>query len=120
METPIFYEEDNIDEEACLKIYDNSYDFYIAVLNTFVRGSRKDLKDLERYMMTCDKESYRVVVHGLKSSAASVGAKQLEETAVYSDQLCKRGNWNDVADIHEELVAQLIDTIELIEKRLNK
>ena len=120
MHIPIFDEKDHIDEKGCLAIYGNSYEFYVSVLETFLKGSRKEIEELKRYKAEGDKESYRVIVHGLKSSAASVGSNELAEFTTKWDEMWKSGNHVVVSIYHEELIEKLSDVIELISDRLSR
>lgn len=119
MKNRIFLETDNIDELGCLGIYDNSYEFYIEVLKTFIKGSKKDMEDLAKYIKEDARDNYRTVVHGIKSSAASVGAVILADMAERIDTEYKKGNWNFVEENHDKLFKLLGDTINLITDRLN-
>ena len=118
MRTPIFMEEDNIDEEFCLSIYENSYDFYIVVLESFVKGGTNNLNELKQYFSEKNSEEYRIVVHGLKSSAASIGAVELSSVATDMDELYKSGDIEGMYSRHAELVKILTVTIDLIKVRL--
>lgn len=49
MSEKLFREGDGIDEKTCLQMYDNSYDFYIAVLNTFIKEIEKTITGMNEY-----------------------------------------------------------------------
>ena len=118
MGKPIFEEKDNIAELECLKIYDDSYDFYESVLLSFVREGGNDRDALIRFKSDASREEYRTVVHGLKSSAGSIGAKDLQKLASDIDGYCKAGDWEKVSDKHEELIGLLSEKIELVKRRM--
>lgn len=120
MRIPIFDVDDNIDEKTCLGLYDNSYDFYGAVLKSFTTQGRKELKELREFMRTGDKENYRILVHGLKSAAGSVGALNLQNLASMMDKAYKRGEWDIVEANHLKLLDDYEKLIALIDNRLER
>jgi len=120
MRNPIFDENDHINEAGCLAVYDNNYDFYASVLEVFVSSSKRELEELERYRKDGDKEAYRTIVHGLKSSAASVGADELAAFATKWDDMWKTGNRAVISLYHEELIEMYSDTAGMISDRLNR
>lgn len=114
----IFEEEDGINEEYCVSIYDNSYDFYMLVLKTFLDESNRNLNDLREKFEADDAEGYRIVVHSLKSSAGSVGANDYAELASRSNEMIKDGNWEAAKEINHEVIDELVALRTLIEIRL--
>jgi len=118
MNKPIFDESDNFDEKYCLSIYDNSYDFYVAVLETFARSTERELEELIQSMEEDRRHDYWILVHGLKSSSESVGAKDLHQLVLKMDLMYKAGDWNSIVSNHEELIRVLSNTIYIIRKRL--
>lgn len=120
MRNPIFDENDGIDEQECLTIYDNSYDFYAAVLKAFVKEGKKIIDGMEQSYRQNSPEDYRILVHGLKSSAASVGCRKLSKLASESNELCKAGDWEGAKKMHEQVSEGLRNLTELIENRLER
>lgn len=118
MRRPIFNIDDNIDEKSCLEMYDGSYDFYIAVLDSFVKHGEDEIKKLKDYMQNGAREEYRIIVHGLKSSAGSVGDVNLQNYAAMIDSACKKGDWERAEECHLKLVSDYEKLVELIKNRL--
>lgn len=118
MNTPIFDVEDNFDEEYCLSIYENSYDFYLAVLEVFIKSTERELEELIINMEEDKRYDYWVLVHGIKSSSESVGARELHKLAVEMDLMYKAGDWNSIVEKHKELICVISNTLYIIKKRL--
>ncbi len=116
----LFEENDGIDEEGCLPVYDNSYDFYKMVLQTFAKEIEKTVAGMEETFAAGDIENYRILVHGLKGSGGSAGAKHLVEMATESNALIKEGKWDESKAYHEDIISELKRLIELIPKRIEQ
>ena len=114
----LFKEDDGIDEASCLPIYDNSYDFYKLVLQTFSGEIAKTTEGMKETYASGDIDNYRILVHGLKGSGGSAGATYLVELATKSNALIKEGNWEAAKEYHEPLLKELTRLMELIPKRL--
>lgn len=119
MDKRIFGAEDGIDEEGCLLIYDNDQNFYRLVLDTFQKEITKTVKDMAAAFSAGDIEGYRILVHGLKGSGGSVGAKALVEMATISNELIKEGKWDEAAVYHEPILNELERLIRMIPERLS-
>lgn len=115
----LFNENDGMDEDNCLMIYDNSYDFYKLVLQTFHSEIPKTVKGMKDTYDLPDKEEYRIYVHGLKGSGGSAGAKHLVELATESNALIKEGKWEEASRMHEPILAELARLEKLIPERIN-
>ena len=114
----LFKEDDGIDEDSCLLMYDNSYDFYRLVLQTFLKEITKTVEGLKETYSAKDIENYRILVHGLKGSGASAGATHLVEMATESNALIKEGKWDESVRFHEPILAELERLIRLIPERI--
>ena len=116
----LFKENDLIDEEGCLQIYDNSYDFYKTVLRTFTKEITETARRMEETFAEGDIENYRILVHGLKGSGGSAGAKHLVEMATESNALIREGKWDEAKAYHEDIINELKRLIELIPERIEE
>ena len=116
----LFGKEDGIDEESCLLIYDNSYDFYITVLKTFEKEIEKTVISMRTSFDAHEVEEYRILVHGLKGSGGSAGATHLVELATRSNALIKEGKWDEATQYHEPIIKELERLIELIPLRISE
>ena len=114
----LFEDADGFDEDSCLSMYDNSYEFYKLVLNTFLDDARRALEGMKETYAAGDIENYRILVHGLKGAGGSAGAKNLVDLATRSNALIKEGDWNTASTLHEPLVTELERIISLIPDRI--
>ena len=116
----LFLPEDGVDEECSLAILDNSMDFYILVLKTFVKEATKIKNEMQQYREESNMPQYQVTVHGLKSSAKSVGFMDLSELAKESEYLCKNSNWDGAMKKYEDLIDELECATDLINRRISE
>lgn len=114
----LFKENDGIDEDSCLLMYDNSSDFYKLVLQTFLGEIKKTVNGMKETYAANDIENYRILVHGLKGSGGSAGATHLVEMATESNTLIKSGDWEGSKKYHEPIIAELERLIKLIPERI--
>ena len=114
----LFYDEDGMDEENCLKMYNEDYDFYKLVLDTFRQDAQRTLQGMKETFASKDVENYRVFVHGLKGAGGSAGAKHLVEMATESNQLIKDGMVEKAYEYHEPLIKELERLIRIIPERI--
>ena len=114
----MFYENDGMDEDSCLRLYDNSYEFYKLVLETFVGDIKKTLDGMRENLAAGDSENYRIFVHGLKGAGGSAGAKDLVELATKSNALIKEGKWDEAKQLHEPIIAELERLQKIIPERI--
>ncbi|MCR5300959.1 MAG: Hpt domain-containing protein [Lachnospiraceae bacterium] len=118
MSERLFNENDGMDEDVCLGMYDNDYDFYKLVLDTFLQDIIRTLNGMKETFAAKDVENYRIFVHGLKGAGGSVGAKHLVELATRSNDLIKSGQLEEAYSLHEPLVNELERLIEIIPERI--
>ena len=111
---------DGIDEETCLEMYDNNYDFYKLVLDTFCKEIVKTRDGMKETFDANDIENYRILVHGLKGSGGSAGATRLVELATKSNALIKEGNWENAKELHEPIISELTRLIGLVPARIKE
>ncbi len=109
----LFTDEDGFDEDACLAMYDNNYDFYKLVLETFYKDVIRTIDGMRQTFSEHDEENYRIFVHGLKGAGGSAGAGHLVELATRSNDLIKEGKWDEAAALHEPILSEL-ERIEVV------
>ena len=118
MQTPIFDKNDGIDEEMCLGIYDNSYDFYVSVLKAFYKETLVSLESMKTALEKCDFENYRILVHGLKGSGGAIGDNKLLELATKANEYLKAGDIQKGTSYHDEITEELLRVQELIRNKV--
>ncbi len=94
--------------EAC----GNSAELYQNILNVFINEGRKKLPLIKKMYKEEKWEDYIVAVHGLKSSAASIGAMELSAHAKEMEFAGKEGN---IGLIHEKTDSLLSEYLALLQ-----
>lgn len=118
MSNRLFNENDGMDEDSCLAMYDNDYDFYKLVLDTFHQDIIRTRSGMVDTFAAKDVENYRIFVHGLKGAGGSAGAKRLVELATVSNDLIKAGNVEEAYKLHQPLLDELDNLIRIIPERI--
>lgn len=118
MSNRLFNENDGMDEDGCLGIYDNDYDFYKLVLDTFCQDLVRTRDGMTETFAAKDLENYRILVHGLKGAGGSAGAKHLVELATVSNDLIKAGSVDEAYKLHEPILEELDRLITIIPERI--
>lgn len=95
--------------EAC----GGSPELYQSVLGVFTGEGRKKLPLIKQLYKQEDWENYIVAVHGLKSSAASIGAVEL---AAHAKEMEFAGKDGDIELIHEKTDNLLSEYVALLQK----
>lgn len=116
----LFKDNDGIDEDACLKMYDGSYDFYRTVLEALCKEIGQTFVKMQETFDAKDTENYRISVHGLKGSGASCGAGYLVSLATESNALLKEGKWEEAQKFHKPILDELQRLMTLIPERLEE
>ena len=116
----LFKDNDGIDEDACLKMYDGSYDFYRTVLEALCKEIGQTFVKMQEAFDAKDMENYRISVHGLKGSGASCGAGYLVSLATESNALLKEGKWEEAQKFHQPILDELQRLMTLIPERLEE
>ncbi len=114
----LFNDNDGMDEDNCLMMYNNDYSFYKLVLETFAQDAARTLDGMRKTFAEKDAENYRILVHGLKGAGGSAGAIRLVEMATQSNQLLKDGMADKAYEFHEPIVAELERLIDMIPERI--
>ena len=114
----LFNDNDGMDEDNCLMMYNSDYSFYKLVLETFQQDAVRTLEGMKETFAAKDAENYRILVHGLKGAGGSAGALHLVEMATESNQLLKDGETEKAYALHEPIVKELERLIEIIPERI--
>lgn len=73
----------------------NSITTYAIVLTTYLESVKEKLSMLTEWLET-DRERFIIEIHGLKSSNAAIGAKELSKTAAELEQEGKDGRFDEI------------------------
>ena len=99
-----------IDAEAGASLYSDELDIYIAAIKSFSANIPKTLGKM-RNVSGETLNQYNIIVHGLKSSCASIGAEDLRERAFDLEMKSRAGDLEGVSALNEGLIK---DTEELL------
>ena len=90
--------------------------FYREMLSEYVKNDRR--ADLEESLAKGDFESYRIVIHSLKSTSLTIGAVKLSDAAKAIESACKEGNVEFVRKQHEACMADYKIILDKISEHL--
>ena len=114
----IFNENDGIDEDVCLMMYDNDPNFYMTILDAFQKDCVRTVNGMKENYEAGNKDDYAVLVHGLKGAGGSAGAKHLVDIATKSNNFMKAGRFDLAYEMHEDIINELERLITLIPERV--
>ncbi|MCR5685191.1 MAG: response regulator [Lachnospiraceae bacterium] len=89
--------------------------FYEELLEDFVASRASKSDELSGYHADGDLDSYRTLVHSLKSSAKTIGAMELSEMAKQLEFASRDGKADFVDEHHEPFIAAYKNTTEQIQ-----
>lgn len=79
-----------LDAQSGLELCMNDESFYIEMLQEYLAGNKSE--ELEKFFVAADWKNYRIVVHALKSTSLTIGAKKLSEEAKALEMACSSGD----------------------------
>ncbi|MBO4903096.1 MAG: response regulator [Lachnospiraceae bacterium] len=94
-------------------------DIYITVLNVFLSSLDEALTELDPLKNAEDLKEYAVRIHGLKSSARTIGAKDLSEKARRLEEAGNNGDHAYISENHEAFVAGCVEIKEILQDALS-
>lgn len=90
---------------------------YKDILNNYIKDIRVDA--IRESRRTDNWNAYRILVHSLKSSSLTIGAKDLSEKARLQELAIINGNYDEADKMQEALLADYQEIIEKISAVLN-
>jgi CheY-like chemotaxis protein/HPt (histidine-containing phosphotransfer) domain-containing protein len=96
--------------EAGLRVAGGSKDLYFEILETFIEDWFGKLFLVRNCLNNNDIDLYQTYVHGIKSSAANIGALEISETAAMLENACIRFDINFIKANTEPFLTKL-DTL---------
>lgn len=114
---------DFLDTETGMAYCGGTEEFYKEILLTFFRKRKPE--DIEAFYERKDWENYRILIHGLKSTAATIGATELSEQAKMLELAAKEENHYYIDRHHAGVMREYHRILEgigvaLNEKRIEK
>lgn len=102
---PQILKEAGIDYKTGLLYCQEDEEFYKSLLREYA-GSAAEKKDrLKNYIDLKDWRNYGVIVHAVKSTSKTLGAKALSEEALILERAAKEGDYEKIMNGHDELMA---------------
>ena len=94
--------------------YCGDEDFYIEMLNEFVKGAKGKELEIDASFQQEDLGKYCIQVHALKSTAKMIGANSLSENARHAEEAAKNQDADYIRQHHGELLAEYRQVVQLI------
>ncbi len=105
----------NIDLTLGLKNMGDDQDIYIDVASTALREGRKQITKIREYYESGDMDSYIILVHGIKSGMAGLGAVSMSEHAKAHEFAGKEGRFEYIASDVNALIEHFGQVLEELE-----
>lgn len=106
-----------IDVELGMSYCLDDEDCYLEILEEYVKSAKID--ELNGFKESRDWGNYRILIHAVKSTSMTIGAKELSGKALELENACKDGNEEYVLNNHEECMAMYRNVIKTIEEAMN-
>lgn len=91
---------------------------YMEVLEAYADNAASQQESIAQALEREDIGQYTILVHGLKSSSASIGAMELSEMAKAHEMAGKEGNVAYIKENYEELKQLFVKNVDAIQKCL--
>lgn len=101
-----------LDQQLGLSFCAGSKEFYHEILKAFVQSNFQNT--LQNYYSEEDWKNYRIIVHGIKSSAKSIGATPLSELAKDMEFALKERNDTGFIRSQHPVILQEIEKLEVL------
>jgi len=113
---------EGVDARKALTERDCSVPDYLELLDLFVAEGKEKSPTIRSFYEAKDYENYRILVHGIKSAAANIGAMRVSELAKEQEFAAKDENYqliDDGVDLLEVTYEKLITDIEKVLEKIN-
>jgi HPt (histidine-containing phosphotransfer) domain-containing protein len=106
-----------LNEEEGLKHLSNNVELYELVLGEYLKENKETANNLTRAIEEKNFSEAVQIVHKIKSSSASIGAKDLYSVAIDLQKSLESRDIAEIKNLHNEFNRMLIQLISEIEKR---
>ena len=100
-----------VDIKKGMSLMGGNYDLYLQALAAFHADAEEKISEIDASLESGSISLYTTHIHGLRGAAATIGAKELTETAEVLEQAGNRGDWAYIkshnADFQHSLEALL-------------
>ena len=94
-----------VDTSAGLACCADDPEFYEEMLAEYVKESKTNVTDLQRFFEARDFDNYRIKAHSVKSTSRMIGASALAETAYGLELAGKERDETKIAAAHEPFLS---------------
>lgn len=106
-----------IDVELGMSYCLDDEDCYLEILGEYVKSAKID--DLCGFFESKDWANYRILIHAVKSTSMTIGAKELSDKALALEIACKDGNEEYILNNHEDCMAMYRNVMKTITEAIN-
>nr|MCR4670848.1 response regulator [Saccharofermentans sp.] len=110
--------EEGIDTTRGLVNCAGDKEFYLSILQEYLRGSDEKKEDLRKFLDAGDYKNYGILIHSIKSTSATIGAeapykiaKELEDAAKRDDKAFVLSNHDDFISEYNTVLATLVKVV---------
>ncbi len=110
--------EEGIDTSRGLVNCAGDKEFYLSILQEYLRGSDEKKEDLRKFLDAGDYKNYGILIHSIKSTSATIGAeapykiaKELEDAAKRDDKAFVLSNHDDFISEYNTVLATLVKVV---------
>ncbi|MBQ4100459.1 MAG: Hpt domain-containing protein [Oscillospiraceae bacterium] len=89
--------------DMAIKYCADDVEFYISILEDYVNSYASSSENLEKLFVAQNWKEYRVLIHSLKSSAKTVGADALSESARLLEEASKTEDVEYITRLSQKL-----------------
>ena len=108
-----------VDTERGLSYWGDDMPLYLSILRSFVDNTPETLEKL-RNVSEKKLLEYRVSVHGLKGTSASIGADNISKIAEHMEAMAKAGNLLRIQEVNEDFIRDTEEVLHSIKTWLAK
>ena len=108
-----------VDVQKGLDLYDNEEEFYIFALRSWATNTPEALDKL-RSVSKETLPAYAISIHGVKGTAAHIGAEKIREKALNLEVLAKAGDLDGVLAANDSFLKEADATLETVKNWLAK
>lgn len=101
-----------VDVKLGLEYCTNDEEFYFEMLQEYVDGDK--LASIEDMFRQSDWKNYQILVHALKSTSLTIGAKELSEGAKSLEFACKESRFEFVQENHRRIMSMYSEMLKSV------
>lgn len=109
-----------IDTQSAMSFMDNDEELYQEVLSAYCTQGKKYVQELPKHVEEGDWKKYQIIVHSIKSTSLSIGAKELSEMAKEQEFAAKEGREQDIRKAWDEFYARYKRVLEAANELLRE